>query len=40
LTRAATRQAAAEDPAEAKLWAEIVEELRAIKAEAPRADRM
>jgi hypothetical protein len=40
LTRAATKQAAAEDPAEALLWAQIVEELRTIKAEALRADRV
>jgi hypothetical protein len=39
LTRAATKQAAAQDPGDAKLWAEIVEELRTIRAEALRAER-
>jgi hypothetical protein len=39
-TRAATKQAAADDPAEGLLWAQIVEELRTIKAEALRADRV
>jgi hypothetical protein len=40
LTRAATKHAGAADPAEELLWAQIVEELRTIKAEALRADRV
>jgi hypothetical protein len=40
LTRAATKQAAAVHSAEALLWSQIVEELRTIKAEALRAERV
>jgi hypothetical protein len=40
LTRAATKQAAAEDPSVAQLWGEILEELRTIRAEALRAERV